>query len=92
MNYFLPKKEIELLTFGSVMTFFCQLITDLQRGKTCFSDNDKLNEIIEINKIIKRIKIIKTIEIIKLTKIIKIIEIIKIIKLIRIIKISKIIK
>ena len=82
-NYFQPAQEIELLTCGSVMKDFCQLITDLRRGKTCFSDNDKLNEIIKINKIMKRIKINKTIEIIKLPKIIKIIEIIKIIQIIK---------
>ena len=33
------------------MKDFCQLITDLQRGKTCFSDNDEPNKIIEIDKI-----------------------------------------
>ena len=38
---------------------FCQLITDLQRGKTCVSDKNKLNEIIKIIKIIKMNKIIK---------------------------------
>ena len=46
LNQFQPKQEIELLTCGSVMKDFCQLITDLRRGKTCFSDNDKLNMII----------------------------------------------
>ena len=29
---------------------FCQLITDLQTGKTCFSDNDMLNEMIKMSK------------------------------------------
>ena len=33
------------------MKDFCQLITGLQRGKTCFSDKDEPNKIIEINKI-----------------------------------------
>ena len=47
---FQPKQEIELLTCGSVLNDFCQLNTDLWRQKTCFSDNDNLNEIIEINK------------------------------------------
>ena len=28
------------------------LITDLQRGKTCVRDKDKLNEIIKINEMI----------------------------------------
>ena len=51
MNLFQPKQEIELLTSGSVMKDFCQLITDLQRGKTCVSDKDKLNEIIMIIKL-----------------------------------------
>ena len=44
-NQFQPKQEIELLTCVSVMNDFCQLITDLRRGKTCFSDNDKPNKI-----------------------------------------------
>ena len=51
LNQFQPKQEIELLTCGSVMKDFCQLITDLRRGKTCFSDNNKLNRIITINEI-----------------------------------------
>ena len=56
LNQFQPKQEIELLTRGSVVKEFCQLITDLQRGKKCFIDKDRLNKII---KIIKMIKIIK---------------------------------
>ena len=50
------------------MKDFCQLITDLQRGQTCFIDNYELNNMIKINKIIEMIKknkIIKVIEIIK---------------------------
>ena len=53
INQFQPKQKIELLTCGSVMKDFCQLITDLQRGKTCFSDKDRRNKIIKINEIIK---------------------------------------
>ena len=30
LNQFQPKQEIELLTCGSVVKFFCQLIIDLQ--------------------------------------------------------------
>ena len=79
--HLIPAKTGNRITdMGSVMKDFCQLNTDLQRGNTCFSDNDKLNKIIEINKMIRRIKIIKMIRIIKLTKIIKIIEMIKIIE------------
>ena len=48
------------------MKDFCQLITDLRRGKTCFSDNDKLNRIITINKIVLRNRIIRIIEIIRI--------------------------
>ena len=58
LNYFQPKQEIEVLTCGSVMKDFCQLITDLQRGKTCFIDNYELNNISKIIKIDKIIKII----------------------------------
>ena len=65
LKYFQPKQEMELLTCGSVMKNFCQLITDLQRGKTCFIDNDELNDIIKRIETIKRIKIIKIIEMIK---------------------------
>ena len=53
------------------MKDFCQLITDLRRGKTCFSDKDRLNKIIRMNKIIEIIKMIKIIEIIKVIKITK---------------------
>ena len=59
------------------MNDFCQLITDLQRGKTCVSDKDKLNKIIKMINIFrmnKIIKIVKIIEMIKITRIIKIIE------------------
>ena len=48
------------------MKDFCQLTTDLQRGKTYFSDNDKLNKIIRIIKIIKIIEIFKTVKINKI--------------------------
>ena len=51
------------------MKDFCQLNTDLQRGKTCFSDKDNLNKIIEINRIIKMNKIIKKIKMIKMIQI-----------------------
>ena len=71
LNQFQPKPEIELLTCLSVMKDFCQLITDLQRGKTCFSDNDEPNKII---KIIIIIKINKIFEISKISKIIKMIK------------------
>ena len=57
------------------MKDFCQLNTDLRRGKTCFSDKDRHNTIIKINEIIKIIKIIKMIKIIKIIKIIKLIKI-----------------
>ena len=73
MIKFQPKQEIELLTCGSVMKDFCQLITDLQRGKTCFSDKDRLNKIIKMMKIIKINKIMKIIRIIKMINIIEII-------------------
>ena len=66
-----PKPEIKLLTCLSVMKDFCRLITDLQRGKTCFSDNDEPNKII---KIIIIIKINKIFEISKISKIIKMIK------------------
>ena len=49
-NKFQPKQEIELLTSGSVMKHVWQLITDLLRGKTCFSDNNELNKIINLIK------------------------------------------
>ena len=39
----------KLLACGSVMKYFCQLITDLQKGKICFSDNDELNKMIKVN-------------------------------------------
>ena len=55
------------------MKDFCQLNTDLRRGKTCFSDKDRLSKIIIINKIIKMIEIIKMIKIIEIIKVIKII-------------------
>ena len=58
----------KLLTCGSVMKDFCLLNTDLRRGKTCFTDNDKLNKRLRISKMIK---IIKTIKIIRIFKIIK---------------------
>ena len=92
LKSFQPKQEIELLTCGSVMKDFWQLNTDLRRGKTCFSDKDRLNKIIRINKIIKMIEIIKMIKMIKIIEIIKIIKIIRIIKIIEIIKIIKIIE
>ena len=44
LNQFQPKPEIELLTCGSAMKDFCQLITDLRRGKTFINDNDKANK------------------------------------------------
>ena len=44
----------------------CQLITDLQRGKTYFIENDKINRIIEMNKIIKINKIMNMIKVIKI--------------------------
>ena len=50
LNEFQPKQEKELPTCRSVMKDFCKLITDLQRGKTCFRDNDKLNKIIRLLK------------------------------------------
>ena len=50
------------------MKDFCQVNTDLRRGKTCFSDNDKLNKVIEINKIRRRIKIMKIIIMISLLR------------------------
>ena len=73
------------------MKDFCQLITDLLGGETCFSDNDKLNKIIRMNRTIRMIKIIKIIKIIKMIKTIKIIKIVKIIEMIKIIKIIEII-
>ena len=63
-----------LLTCWGIMKDFCLLLTGLQRGNRCFSNNDKLNEIIKVNKMIninKMIKIIKIIEIIKFIKLIK---------------------
>ena len=68
LNQFQPKQEIELLTRGSVVKEFCQLITALQRGKTCLSDKDKLNGIILIIKTIKMNKIIKIVKLIKMIK------------------------
>ena len=61
LNQFQPKQEIELLTCGSVMKDFCQLITDLRRGKTYFKD--KIDKIIKISKVIK---INKTIQMMKM--------------------------
>ena len=72
MNWF---KTIEILTCGSVRKDFCQLITDLWRGKTCPSNKDKLNKIFRINQITEMNKIIK---VIKLNQIIKVIKIMKI--------------
>ena len=66
LNEFQPKQEKELPTCRSVMKDFCKLITDLQRGKTCFRDNDEPNKIIKIDKIIKIIKTIKIIKIIEI--------------------------
>ena len=43
------------------MKDFCQLITDLRRGKTCFREKDKLNRIIRIIKLIEIVRIIKII-------------------------------
>ena len=85
-NWLQPKQEVKLLTYGSVVKDFCQLITDLQRRKTCFREKDKLNRIIRIIKIIKTIKTIKIIKIIKMFKIVKLIQMIKIIKTIELIK------
>ena len=64
----IPAQTIELLTCGSVRKDFCQLITELWRGKTCFSDNDRLKEINRINRIIKIIEMVYIIEIIKVIK------------------------
>ena len=62
-------KLIPAQTGNRIIDIFCQLIiTDLRRGKTCFSDKDKLNKIIEMNKIIKMIRIIKIIKIIWIIK------------------------
>ena len=43
------------------MKDFFQLNTDLHRGKTFFSDKDRVNKMIKINKIINTIRIIKKI-------------------------------
>ena len=56
---------------------FCQLITDLQRGKTYVSDKDKLNRILKMIRIIKMNKIIKKVKMIKIIRIIKTIKPIK---------------
>ena len=63
----IPAKTGNRNTFGSLMKDFCQLITDLSRGKTCFRDNDKLNDMIKIDRIFR---IIKTITMIRMSKII----------------------
>ena len=53
----------------------CLLITDLQRGKTFFSDNDELNRIIKRDKILNIIKMIKEIKNIDIIEKLEIIEI-----------------
>ena len=44
------------------MKYICELMTDLRRGKVCFSDKDKLNKTIKIDRIIEMSKLIKMIK------------------------------